>query len=488
MKAEYVKPDYSTYLRQHKIKIIMYSGKNFWLLLVPLIRGLLAWRSDLYTWLSGAWLDMLVLLAMIGMGIARWYFTRFEIRPDGIACASGIIARASYVIPYSKITAVTEERPLWLRPFGAANLHIDTDTGIIGVPDLKLTVSKERADDLFNALPVENKTSVAFKPSRISVALFSVFFSSTISGAAFIATLLAQSGKLVGEELEDYFIETFNETAMKYAAGIPPLALGAAAVIIIGWLLSFLGNAMRHYDFAITRKGKGINIDTGMLSVRRYHLAVDRINYADLRQSLTAKLFRVISVHVSCSGYGKAKNEIPVLVPITTRREAYSTMRMLLPHYRFPKETIHPQLKIIFSYIWLPVVMIFGFLLIAAAAVIIVPGWSSLILFASVMAEIPSVWLLIVKMTAFYTTGIGFDEDTLALNYSFGYAFHTVYVHRERIAKVSVTRSVFQFVPRTCTVRIYTNLEHVKCHIVRNLPIDEVESLVYGRLLADRAS
>ena len=466
--------------RQHGIKILGYTTKNFWLLLIPLIRGLAALRFDFYSWLEGAWLDVLVLTAMLGFAVARWYCTSFEAREGGITINSGVVLKKRFFVTYDKITAATAEHTIWLRPFRAANLYLDTDTGLMKKADITLTVRSRDCEDIFALLPNERTAAVSYRPSKINLAVFSVFFSSTISGVVFISTLLIQSGKLVGKELEEYFIESFNHAAGKLALGLPPLAVGVSALIIFGWLVSFIGNTLRHFDFRIVRRGGGIHIETGMLNLRRYYISVRKINYADLRQTLSAKLFRICSVHVSCSGYGKAKNEIPVFVPITTGKEAFSTLKLLLPMYDFPKVTVLPPASVIFSYLWLPILMIFGFLLIAFAAVVIFPGLSAIILFAAVMAEIPSVWLLLAKLAAFFTTGIGADGDTLALKYCFGYAFHTVFVHRERIAKVVFTRSIFQIVPKTCTVRIYTNLEHTKCHIVRNLPLTEAQRLLSG--------
>lgn len=467
-------PEKSSALRrQHGVKILLYTTKNFWLLLIPLIRGLAALRFDFYSWLAGAWLDVLVLLAMLGFAIARWYCSSFEIKQSGLLCRSGIIIKREFTVPYDRISAVTAEHTIWLRPFRAANIYLDTDTGLMNKADISLTVHARDSKEILGMLPNERTAAVSYRPSRINLIMFSLFFSSTISGVVFISTLLIQSGKLVGRELEEYFIESFSNVAGKLAIGLPPLAVGISALIIFGWLISFLGNTLRHFDFRIVRRGSGMHIETGILNLRRYYINGRKINYADLRQSLTAKLFRVCSVHVSCSGYGKAKNEIPVFVPITTGREAFSTLELLLPRYDFPRVTVLPPSRVIFSYLWLPTVMIFGFLLIAFVAVVLFPWLSGIIVFAAIMAEIPSVWLLIVKLTAFYTTGIGAHGDTLSLKYCYGYAFHTVFVHRERIAKIVFSRSIFQIVPKTCTVRIYTNLEHTKCHLVRNLPLTE---------------
>ena len=70
--------------RQHKIAILKYTTKNFWLLLIPLVRGLIAMGFDFYNWLQGAYLDIIVILLIIGLAVLRWRYIRYEVREEGI--------------------------------------------------------------------------------------------------------------------------------------------------------------------------------------------------------------------------------------------------------------------------------------------------------------------------------------------------------------------------------------------------------------------
>ena len=51
--------------KQHPIALLQYTTKNFWLLLIPLLRGLFSLDVDFYSWLSGAYLDVLVILVIL---------------------------------------------------------------------------------------------------------------------------------------------------------------------------------------------------------------------------------------------------------------------------------------------------------------------------------------------------------------------------------------------------------------------------------------
>ena len=70
--------------RQHPVALLGYTTKNFWLLLIPLIRGLAALKFDFYRWSQGAGWDILAVTAMIAIAVIRWYYTLYEFSEDGI--------------------------------------------------------------------------------------------------------------------------------------------------------------------------------------------------------------------------------------------------------------------------------------------------------------------------------------------------------------------------------------------------------------------
>ena len=89
--------------RQHKIAILKYTTKNFWMLLIPLVRGLIAVNFDFYHWLQGAYWDLIVILLMIGFAVLRWYFVRFEVGENGVFISHGVFLRHEFTIPYSAV-------------------------------------------------------------------------------------------------------------------------------------------------------------------------------------------------------------------------------------------------------------------------------------------------------------------------------------------------------------------------------------------------
>lgn len=467
-------------LRQHPFKIVTLMSKNFWLLLIPVVRGLISMNGSIYEWLKGAWLDIVVLLLIIVSAYLRWYFSSYRFTNNSVDYRSGIFVKTKMSIPLKHLTAVSAERNFWLRPFGAVTLYFDTNSGFLNTPDLKIMVSRKDYDRIFEELlsnqQIDIKTS--YRPSRINLIFFSLVFSSTLSGVIIVGTFIYQSGQIIGRSLENILLTTATDISDKLVLGIPPLGIAIAIVIGAGWLISFITNILRYIGFRIRREGKKIFIKTGFFTKRRYFINSDKVNYADIRQNLMMKLFRVMSVHVDCAGYGKAKNELPVFVPITTKKQVLSSLRIILPHFNVTKAQVKPSKMVVFRYFMIPFYIMIGLPVVAMLLIYFLPLWKSMILFALVTSEIPIFYLLIVKLVSFFTTGIACDEDSISLHYCNVYQFHTVIIPKDKIATVTLSQNGFQTFANSCNLTIHSQNEFTKSHFIISMPLEKTKEFL----------
>lgn len=467
--------------RQHPVRIIAYTTKYFWLLSIPLIRGLISLQFDFRTWLEGAWLDISVVALILIFAFFRWYGIVFEFGQGSLFIRKGIFYKQAFELKYANISCVSVEKTFLLFPFNAAVISIDTNTGSKKNADIKLTVSQKILEACLSPLKkyAEDKTlKFTYYPKKRHLLFFSLVFSDTLSGVILISTLINQGGQIVGRKLELIFMDTFNTFAQKITFGLPPAAVALSAVIFGGWVLSFTLNLLRHWSFSAGRQGKNLVINSGFITRRTYFLNARHINYADFRQNLLTIVFKLSSVHVHCSGYGKGKRAIAVLIPLTTRSEAYGSLRMLLPSLPMPHTSVRPTVGQIRRYIFLPVIIILAIPLAALSVLILFPSWIDMVVFASVMLEIPAVWLLIVKLTSDFTTGIGISDSFFTLKYCHFYQFHTVLVPVDKICLVEIRQSIFQRSSNNCNLKIFTNAEKTKFHIVKYLPFDSTLELL----------
>ncbi len=469
--------------RQHKIAILKYTKGNFWLLLIPLIRGLVSMKFDFYHWIKGAYLDIIVILFIFALAYIRWYFVTYEVKEKEIYVRNGVLFRGEFSLPFSVVSCATCCQKLLMRPIKAVKISLDSDSHSVpkkhSDADVTLIVSDTDYLQIFNKLPSQStKMKLAYQVSKKDLVIFSLLFSSTLSGIIFMGTFFIQGSRLVGERLEQEIFSAVNnvtEAVKIVAEEATPFSVALTMVIGAGWLLSFLTNLFRHIRFAIHRRGENIVVENGYFSHWKYYVNYSRINYADLRQNLLMKFAKIMSVHVSCTGYGKSKNEIPVFVPVTTRRRVMSTMEMMLPDFTQSNITLKPKRTYILAYIWLPLVLTAAVPAAAIWADSIFPDWTGAIKFLAAMLEIPSVYLLAVKIAAKLSTGIGTGDETLTVRYCRAYQFHTVIVPKARVAYIKIRRTPFQQVGGLCDVVIYTRGERVQGHKVRGVRLSEAE-------------
>lgn len=470
---------------EHPLKILKNSEKNIWLLIFPLIRGIHSFTLDfnaLYTWVRGAWFDILVILGIILFGFFRWHFTWINFDRKNIVLISGVFVNKEIKMPYKNISSVTTEETFYIRPFKAVKVNIDTCAGAWGKSDMSLFLKKEQVKQLQQRIPgskQKGETNVRINPKWYEIVFFSFVFSSSLSGIVYIVAFLLQSRNIamdiIENELED-FIEFANSLAAKIALGIPPTAVALALIILITWLLSFISNMFRYAKFTMSKGRRILKVDMGILTKRHIYLVPDKINYVDLRQSVIMKFCKAVSVNISCSGYGNKKNELPVLLPVQTPYRSNETLDMLGFGKYVTKNRIKPKMAL-FSYIWIPLVLT---LLIIVAAIFIYyffESFSRIVVFFAIMAAIPCIWFLIAKIVACFTSGVSIENNFCCVRFSKGFTFHTILADKEKIAKLQIIQNPIDKKTGRCKLDFYLGSELPKKNRIKGIRIEDAKKI-----------
>lgn len=476
---------------QHFIKIFSYCSKNMWLLIFPLIRGLMTISifdfDGLYHWFEGAWFDLLIILVIFIAGVVRWKFSRFEVKDDRIIYSNGIFLKTVMEIPYNKITSFSIENQFFMRFIGAADVYIDTSSGKFGDNDLKITVSKRIAFSIKNSIrkyvesnhsEIIGECSYKYKPKWKNIFFFSFIFSSTLTGVIYISFFFIKSGKIIEEILQEKMIDKLSDVSKNLAQILPvyisPVTITIALFFIGSWLISFIMNIFKYSRFKISVYGKIAEISTGILTKRHYYINNSKINYIDLRQSIVTKIAKVMSINVNCSGYGNTRKEIPVIIPLMHEKFAVPALKAMIPDSPKPKKLKYkPSLRFLWRYSWRAVILCAVWVLLYIAADYFFPVYHSAYVFLLVMAEIPSVWYLIVCIVSNCTSGISHSGDSICIKYSRGYVFHTVLADKNRIVKSVISQNIFQKATHTCDIIIYANSEQTINHCLKSIKYSE---------------
>ncbi|HIZ54929.1 MAG TPA: PH domain-containing protein [Firmicutes bacterium] len=471
------------YTHPHPINIVENTFKYCFLLLLPFFRVLFFYTQGFYQWVRGAWFDLLIVLLIILFGYIRWVFNTFKVANRGIYVSKGIFIWQKRFIPYTNVATVIVESPFYWMPIRAVRVTLDTNAGGKHRYDVSLTMRREDALNLMmkSQLPLRGNEGIrkTYRPKNFYIGVLSLLTSNSLSGVLFASALISQTGDILGREFENQLVSQLTQIVHTLAFGLPPAAAIVGYTLLGGWLVGFLLGLIHHKNFTASRQGNSLYISEGSLIRRYYSLDVKKIHFVQLRQSLTTKFLGLFMVFVHVSGYGKQKNSLAVLMPAATRREAERNLQLLLPEMPFDRTEVHPHKDGIWGFLFKPLVLIFVFLAAAIFLYWFLPSFRGTVVFMAIMAEIPCIWFLILKITAFSHTGIGYTDAVYTLRYSYAYRLYTVSVPANRVVKVQFKQNPWQHFSSSnhrCTVVVYTYAEGRQRHVLPNMDRAEVEA------------
>lgn len=474
--------------RQHPVKLLGYTSRNLWLLLIPLSKYLIASKFDFQSWIKTNWVDILAITGIFAIAILRWVFIRFDVESDGLVAHTGLFGMVRTKVFFSELTTVSICQSWYTRAVKAYTVYFETNAKTISSEDVRLLMSKKNAELIYSFLTVrpdsEKKGCAEFSPKKSYLLVFSLLFSSTLSGVILFGTFMFEAYKIVGLEMEQKVINdlngrltTLDENFLKLSQTIPKAVLILAGIIIVSRLISVIATLIRHWSFTVLRSGSQFLVKSGVLTKRRHIINRSMVNYYDLTQTFLMKLFRICSVTLDCTGYGKSRREISALIPITTYTEVNASLRLLVPDLPRPRPEVKTTRSDVRRFIFLPLV----FCCIPPAALHflkpVFPDRASEMSAIMAVLLIPLIWLVVVKTAAAFNTSVGFSKDGCTLNYCRMYIFHKVFLPKRSISKIRITRNPFQMINKTCTLWIYTNGEKTRHHKMKFMPYEETRNL-----------
>lgn len=469
------------YNRSHFINVFESTSKYLVLLVFPVFRALFFSKFDLYIWIQGAWFDIIIIMAIIGLGLISWYKYSYCLAEHGIHIRKGIMFVKHRFIAYNDLSIVSIEKPFYLIPFRAVRIKADTDGGGNKKADFAITIYSGNVDEIRIKVtsPFINRQDIkrVYLPKNLYIAILSFVVSNSITGVLFMSTLISGMGKVLGKEVEVQFMDRLTRITEILAFGVPPAAAIIAITILGGWGVSFFLNLIRHLRFSVTRQSNNLKIQTGLVTYREYLISKSRINLIELRQTLITKLCGLYIALIHCNGYGKNKDELSVLMPACVKSDLEKNMHLLLPEIPFCKRTIKPKLRYLSRFLFPPLTWIFSLLAAWLIARLVFPNFSELSLFVLIMSEILCVWFLFVKILSYFHTGVGFKNNVYTFSLTYGYRFKTIAIPSQRIVKLTLRQSLFQLTSGCCDIVVLSYSEGKKRHVVPNVNFADAKEM-----------
>ena len=473
--------------RQHPIKILGYTSKTLWLLAIPIVKNLVASRFDIQGWIRTYWLDMFTIIAIIAFAVFRWIFVFYEIGDGCITAHTGPFGLLCTTIYFSEISSMRTEQGVIYRSVQASTLYLETQARSLSRFEIKLVISQKSVDEIYALAASRSAGEPEYKvqPKNRLVLIYSLMFSSVLSGLVIFGTLLWQASRIIGTRLKDVpnqvgsELQKVDEKTLKLSENVPSLILILGFAVIFGWLISFVTNLLDNWNFEASRRGSSqLIVRSGKYRRNRCIVNRGQINFYDIRQSLLMKFAGISSVHLQCSGFGKRKRHPAALIPMTKNSEMAASMKLLEPDLGTHRTQIRPGKYSLASFTALPAALCLLPFAVGMGFRLFSDKTDYEINFFIIVLTVPLIWLTVVQGFAARSTSLGMTKDTCTLCYCPAYRFHKVIIPMKNISMVVISQNPVQRHFGSCTVAVFPDHEVRKAHRVSRLPYKETCELL----------
>lgn len=427
---------------EHPVKILRYCAVNLWLLLFPLMRTAshLPFSSEAFAnWLKGAWLDIIVMLFILGIAVVRWQRCVFCVRDEMFIIEKGIFIRRNIEIPLCKISSAAQYNlkiPFVMR---LSILKIYT----ANADSFALWIKTENCDIITTHLPPCSKKNSLHIKCRLNfrqVLLYSFLFSSSLTGTLYIAAFFIEAGNAAAKILEQLqaaeALREMSSAASKVFSAIPEIIIMILLILLLCRFLSFAVNFLVTAGFSLLLNKNSLKVSAGVFPKRLVSLPIDSKECLILRQSILCRFIGKYSLYMTYPACSSGRDKNSTVFPLLSRKSN------LLP--LIIKDTgkrIYPHHKALWSFLWQPFLImgIFSFMLFSLS--FFKPNAAEILFPLSGIALFPAAALMLVRLISYRCQYFSQTGKSVTLHFCKSLTFYTLKTEKENIALIKITSS-----------------------------------------------
>lgn len=354
-------------------------------------------------------------------GIFGWWFFRYRVFEDELQIHKGIFVKKKLYLSKDRIQVIDITEGLLQRLFSLVKVEIKTAGGGTETATIR-AISRTEAEELRKELrsgksnngesdslgdsetgeEPQDEITASWQLSKKDL-VYAAFTSGNFGLiASILGAISGQLSDLINEETIEYLYEIlpgFNDVTIYIALIL--------AIIIVSWLLSFLGVIFNYYDFRLHKTKDELIITRGFIERKHVTVPFDRIQAVRFVEGVIRQPFGYGMVYVESAGFDEMQQgRSIVLAPFIASDTRQDFFQEFLPDYNEPEFKIFPPQRSMFRYIrrpnyfLLPIIPLLWYLMSY--------GWMSLLL-VPILSTLG--WF------RFKDAGLGIDGDTLRMRF-----------------------------------------------------------------------
>ncbi|QWH41140.1 PH domain-containing protein [Bacillus mycoides] len=439
------------YKRQHPITILL--GIRIATLL-PFI-FLVLFRSDgeVEPWYF-LHLVLLAILFMMAIFLAvKWYFKVYWIENNILHIKHGVFVKKESYLNKDRVQNISTSSNIIYQMLGLTKLNIEVAGGG-SEPEVMLAgIREDEAKELIALLHKErsvvSEETLAEEESKTVYQLTAkeILFASITSGRfGLVFSMLVILYTEFNEFLPKWLINKVEAYVMDN--GVYELIVMAAILMVVSWVVSTAGYALKYANFKIERKGNEIRIVQGLFDKKEFVLKLHRIQAITVKEGILRQPFGYCSVEVEViQSIESAGNEV-MLHPFMKKKDVKQLLAYLQLPYEVEEEIVHLPKAALRRYV------VMGWI---TSAVLAMPIAGASIYFKQHTALFVLIPLFIVFTLLAYARyksgGYMIRENQLVMVYR-GLAKYTGIMRRRHVQVVGYNQSHFQKKDELCTAAV----------------------------------
>ncbi len=321
--------------RLHRSALVIYSADALrnaaFPLLVILGVTLLGGPLDTRALMQAAIYGGAGLVIAVSVGAIKYQTTSYYIGPEAIHHISGVLSKTVTDIRLDRIQAIDVHQGPLQRAFGVYSVDIQTGAGKKGGEISLPALEPGGVEELRAARPPAGAQHAADAPAGPSqrVDRRGLLVAAVTAGQlGIILPVLAGAGQIISQ----LFDERRGEEAFR---ALPhsgtAIALGAAGLLLLAWLLSTAGAIVTFGGFTVTRDDDRLKIRRGFVSRVEATVPVSRVRAVRVVEGVFRRPFGLASLTIEVTGYADEASAARTLFPIVRVRDVEPFLERFLP-------------------------------------------------------------------------------------------------------------------------------------------------------------
>lgn len=293
---------------------------------------------------GGSSTNMLILttvagfFVLLGWGALTWYRFQYKVENGTLIIESGVISRRSLTLARKRIQVIDVSAGPIQRLFGLVSVEIRT-AGRQSSRNKIEAVTKEEAKRLRESLQNGAKESAetaedeeVTKERTIAITNIDLVKAAVTSGSfgvvlSILGSIYSQLDQLITEERLERWLQSVE------LPGTQTYIYGLIVVVLLAWLLAFLGTLVLYGGYSLTITDDHVVIRRGLFEHKQITIPFDRIQGIRIVEGVLRQPFGWASLLIESAGFGDSRGKSTVLFPLISRKKISAFLDEVVPEY-----------------------------------------------------------------------------------------------------------------------------------------------------------